>query len=156
MGVPIVENRPNETLHDSLAEARRNALEFRRQAVLASSEADRWDVVVEQLQSTLNLIQKPIGEFAKKVDRPVVERNSSRRGRILWFPVVQKILETTEWCSTADHSPRGPTKRELCIEMQKNHPEALKPTVMSAIYNFINTGKLKYKLDYLYLPEGEK
>lgn len=119
---------------------------LRRELVRVSEEITRHTQTLQVLQSARNLLTAPGKQFRNVQNLANPGASVSTEGkatRISWQPLAEEILKT---------SPYPPTRKELCKELQKMHPEATELRVMQYIYSAVNAGKLVLKVDKVHIP----
>jgi len=154
MGVAAMingEQREGELLHSALEEAQRKAREWRRKANEAEAEAAKWEAIASSLEQLESKSRQPAALV--NLPKPAAATRSviSRRPRGFWFEQIVVLLKM--WDYPNQHTT-GPTKKELCAMLSSKFPDGSEASIIQSIYNAIDTGKLIYRVDHLYLPDN--
>lgn len=137
--------REGEPLANALADARRKVTIFRRQAHIATQEAEKWQEIADKLLDAQNLSKRAPGEIKRAA--PAVPGISERKPRGFWSEQIRIAL--SNWAEAM-----GPSKRRLTKLVMEANPGACEPAIMHALNVAIDTGKILFKgPDCLYLPE---
>jgi hypothetical protein len=140
--------RDGEPLAGALADAQGKAREFRKKATALLAEAEKWEAIAGQLEAVQDLARKPAATLKETLLPAKLRRVTRPYG--FWNEQIRNAMAA--WPAQSD---RGPTKKELAQVLVAQVPDAPLASIVSTINNAIDSGKLVYRIQHLYLPGTE-
>jgi hypothetical protein len=124
-----------QAMHEALNRAEEKARDARAVETAARCEAEKWEMVAEQLRGAISASQGTRPPM-KKTGRSIHQNK-----RIEWLPLIAQVL------SRPEHADLGPTKARLIDELALLVPQAPRLAAAQAVYNSINSGRIHVEMD---------